>query len=153
MDLVLWRHAEAVESAGGAGDLERALTPKGKRQAAAVAAWLDRQLPRAARVLVSPARRAQQTAEALGRRFATVDMLAPGGSVDDVLGAARWPDARGAVLVVGHQPMLGMTCAFLVTGRPQPWTIRKAGVVWLRARERGSALQVVLQAVIGPDQL
>ena len=53
MDLVLWRHAEAFEPAGSAADLERALTPKGERQAAAVAAWLQQHLPRATRVLLS----------------------------------------------------------------------------------------------------
>jgi len=153
MDLVLWRHAEAFEPAGSAADLERALTPKGERQAAAVAAWLQQHLPRATRVLASPARRAQQTAAAFGQRFATVPALAPGGSVEALLAAARWPDARGAVLVVGHQPTLGMAAAFLMTGQPQPWTIRKAGVVWLRGRERDGALQVVLHAAIGPDQL
>ena len=44
MDLILWRHAEAFELHDGGDDLDRALTPKGERQAARVADWLSRQL-------------------------------------------------------------------------------------------------------------
>ena len=65
MDLILWRHAEALEMREVRDDLDRALTPKGERQAQRVAAWLNRQLPASAKVLASPARRAQQTAAAL----------------------------------------------------------------------------------------
>jgi phosphohistidine phosphatase len=154
MDLILWRHAEAFELQEHSeigNDLERALTPRGERQAHRVAAWLGRQLPHGARVLASPARRAQQTAAALERKFKTVEALAPGQGVDALLAAARWPQAREAVLVVGHQPVLGMTAARLLCGEDQPWSVRKAGVWWLRAREREGALQVVLHAVMSPE--
>ena len=63
MDLILWRHAEAED---GVPDGARALTKKGLKQAAAIAAWLKPRLPDATRILVSPATRAQQTAAALG---------------------------------------------------------------------------------------
>lgn len=66
MDLILWRHAEAEELGEGMDDLTRALTPRGEKQAAKVAAWLDRQLPEGLRVIASPARRTEQTAAALG---------------------------------------------------------------------------------------
>ncbi|MEQ1658387.1 MAG: histidine phosphatase family protein, partial [Hylemonella sp.] len=65
MDLLLWRHAEAHEAQPGGDDLVRALTPRGEKQAARMAGWLDRQLPEGARILVSPARRTEQTALAL----------------------------------------------------------------------------------------
>ena len=143
MDLILWRHAEAQEIVEAPDDLERALTPKGERQAQRVAAWLNRQLPATARVLASPARRAQQTAAA----------LAPAADVDALLRAARWPDAREPVLVVGHQPTLGLTAAYLLSGQAQAWAVRKGGVWWLRGREREGRLQVVLHAVVGPELL
>ena len=38
MDLILWRHAEAFDLAEGQTDLERALTPRGEKQAARMAA-------------------------------------------------------------------------------------------------------------------
>jgi phosphohistidine phosphatase len=150
-DLILWRHAEAAEAADPADDLARALTPKGERQAQRVAAWLNRQLPAGTRVLASPARRTQQTAQALERRFKTVAALAPDRGVDPLLAATRWPDAREPVLAVGHQPTLGMAAAYLLTGTPAPWALRKGGLIWLRARDRDGALQVVLHAALGPE--
>ncbi|MCW5612272.1 MAG: phosphohistidine phosphatase SixA [Rubrivivax sp.] len=153
MDLILWRHAEAFEMREVQDDLDRALTPKGERQAQRVAAWLNRQLPASTRVLVSPARRAQQTAGALDRKFKTVPALAPAGDVDGLLRAVRWPEAREPVLVVGHQPTLGLAAAYLLSGQPQAWSVRKAGVWWLRAREREGTLQVVLHAVVAPELL
>jgi phosphohistidine phosphatase len=153
MDLILWRHAEAFEMREVQDDLERALTPKGERQAQRMAGWLQRQLPSTARVLVSPARRAQQTAAALERKFKTVAALAPDGSVDGLLQASRWPESRETVLVVGHQPTLGLAAAYLVSGQVQAWSVRKGGLWWLRARQRESELQVVLHAVFGPDLL
>jgi phosphohistidine phosphatase len=153
MDLILWRHAEAFEMREIEDDMARALTPKGERQASRMATWLNRQLPATARVLVSPARRAQQTAEALERKFKTLPALAPDGSVEALLHAARWPDAREPVLVVGHQPALGLAAAYLLSGQAQAWSLRKAGVWWLRARERDGELRVALHAVTSPDLL
>ena len=153
MDLILWRHAEAFEMREVQDDLDRALTSKGERQAQRMAAWLNRQLPASARVLASPARRCQQTAAALERKFKTVAELAPDAGVEALLHAARWPDAREPVLVIGHQPTLGLAAAYLLSGQPQAWPVRKAGVWWLRGRERDGQLQVVLQAVMSPDLL
>jgi len=153
MDLILWRHAEAFEMREVQDDLERALTPKGERQAQRMAEWLNRQLPSGARVLVSPARRCQQTAAALERKFKTVPALAPDATVDALLQVARWPDAREPVLVIGHQPTLGLAVAYLLSGQAQVWTMRKAAVWWLRARERDGQLQVVLQAALSPELL
>jgi phosphohistidine phosphatase len=153
MDLILWRHAEAFELRELTDDLDRALTPKGERQAQRMADWLNRQLPAGTRVIASPARRAQQTAAALDRRVKTVAALAPDGTVDGLLAAARWPDAREPVLVIGHQPTLGMAASYLVSGQTQPWTLRKGAFLWLRAREREGLTQVVLHASLGVDLL
>jgi phosphohistidine phosphatase len=151
MDLILWRHAEAFEMREVQDDLDRALTPKGERQAQRMADWLNRQLPAGAKVLASPARRAQQTAAALDRKFKTSPSLAPDATVDALLQAVRWPDAREAVLVVGHQPTLGLVAAYLLSGQPQAWPVRKGAAWWLRARERADGLQIVLHALMAPD--
>jgi broad specificity phosphatase PhoE len=90
MDLILWRHAEAEP---GEPDLGRRLTAKGIQQAERMAEWLDRNLPATTRILSSPADRAQQTAQALKRKFKVVDDHVPGASVPAVLAAAGWPAA------------------------------------------------------------
>jgi phosphohistidine phosphatase len=151
MDLILWRHAEALEMREVEDDLDRALTSKGERQAQRMAGWLNRQLPASARILASPARRAQQTVAALDRKFKTLPGLAPDATVDSLLHAVRWPDAGEPVLVVGHQPTLGLAAAYLLTGQALPWTVRKGAVWWLRARERDGELQVVLHAMVAPE--
>jgi phosphohistidine phosphatase len=153
MDLILWRHAEAHVQREGQDDLERALTAKGERQAQRMADWLNQRIAHSTRILVSPALRCQQTAKALGRGFKTVDSIAPDVPPENVLKAARWPDSAEPVLIVGHQPTLGLAAALLVTGQQQPWVIKKGGVWWLRHRDRDGEPQVVLQAVQSPDCL
>ena len=153
MDLILWRHAEAEPHGTAADDLARRLTTKGERQAERMAAWLNRRLPQTTRIVVSPAKRAQQTAKALDRGFKTIASIAPGASVDDVLAAARWPDAAEPVLVVGHQPTLGGVAARLVAGLDAEWPMKKAAVWWLRLRERSDEEGMLVQAVQSPDFL
>ena len=92
MNLILWRHAEAIEQEPGGNDLDRVLTPKGEKQAKRMSQWLDRQLPDGARILASPARRTEQTAMALGRKFKIRPELGPGCSVEQLLQVAQWPD-------------------------------------------------------------
>lgn len=154
MELILWRHAEAD---AGEPDLGRKLTAKGEKQARRVAEWLHAQLPDSARVLVSPAARAQQTAQALAdlsqRRLKTVVELSPGASADAVLSAAGWPDGNSTVVIVGHQPTLGRVASRLLAGRELGWSMRKGAVWWFSARERAGDEQVVLRAVVSPDLL
>ena len=69
MDLIIWRHAEAEDERDGLDDLQRALTPRGEKQAARMAQWLDLYLPDNARILCSPALRCEQTVLALGRKY------------------------------------------------------------------------------------
>ena len=153
MDLILWRHAEAVLEEDAEEDLERALTARGERQAERMAEWLNRRIAHSTRVLASPARRCQQTASALGRKFKTAAALAPGASAEDIVAAARWPEAAEAVLVVGHQPTLGMAAALILTGTAAPWPVKKGAVWWLRQRSRDGGDQVLLQAMQSPDCL
>jgi phosphohistidine phosphatase len=153
MDLILWRHAEAVEVEADLDDLARPLTARGERQAARMATWLNQHLPATTRVLASPARRSQQTVAALERKFRTVPALAPDSTVPALLDAVRWPDAKEPVLVIGHQPTLGLAAAWLLAGVAQPWSVKKGAVWWLRQRERDGDGQVVLVTVRGPENV
>ena len=153
MDLILWRHAEAFEMREVDDDLDRALTPKGERQAQRMADWLGQRLAHSTRIFASPALRCQQTAKALGKKFKTLGELAPDGNGEALLKAARWPDATEPVLIVGHQPTLGFVASYLLSGQPQTWTIKKGAVWWIRSRSREETEQVILQAVQSPDCL
>jgi len=150
MDLILWRHAEAEE---GGPDLERRLTSRGHKHAARVAKWLLQRLPSKCTVVASPARRARQTADALGMAYKVSEQLAPGASVADVLDAAGWPGRKRAVLLIGHQPTLGQVAGYLISGARTEWAIKKGGLWWLSNRVRNDESQVVVRAVVAPDLL
>lgn len=141
-DLILWRHAEAEDGNEG-GDLARALTATGQRQAERMARWLNAHLPPSARIVVSPALRCQQTAAALGRGFETVAEIGPSSNAQRLVAAIGWPAAAAPVLVVGHQPTLGQTVALLLTGKTQGWSVEKAAVWWLRSDAGGIFLRTL----------
>jgi phosphohistidine phosphatase len=122
MDLILWRHADAEN---GAPDLARALTAKGRSQAARVAQWLHQHLPPGFEVIASPAVRAQQTAETLGGAFKTSPLLAPGAPV----------------------------ASFLLSGDEHDWHIDKGALWWLAGEKRAFVRAVVSPGVISPDLL
>ncbi|WP_293660879.1 histidine phosphatase family protein [Rhodoferax sp. OV413] len=151
MDLILWRHAEAIDLELVGDDMLRSLTAKGEKQAARMAAWLDRQLPEGAKVWVSPATRAEQTAMALERKYKTHAALAPLCGVEDLLQLAQWPHAKGCVLVVGHQPTLGCTISKLLGLAEAECAMKKGALWWLRYRERDGVGQTVVVTVQSPE--
>jgi len=148
MDIILWRHAEAED---GSNDLARQLTEKGRKQAAQMAEFLHRHLPVDTRILVSPAVRTQQTASALSKDFITTPSIAPDASPHAVLQAARWPNAGGTVLIIGHQPTLGSVAAQLLGCGQESLRIKKSGLWWFSRRE--GSMATTLRLVITPDYL
>jgi phosphohistidine phosphatase len=150
VDLILWRHAEAAD---GIPDHARELTSKGMKQAEKMAVFLHRHLPPEVRILVSPTTRTQQTVATLTKHFTLAPTIAPGASALDVLQAARWPDAGGTVLVVGHQPTLGEAAAQLLSCNHESLSIKKGALWWFNHREREGSTQITLRLVITPELL
>ena len=95
----------------------------------------------------SPALRTQQTAAALGTRIETRAEVGLAATPDSILHAAQWPQARHAVVVVGHQPTLGMTAARLLCGVDSEWSVRKGSIWWFTHEER----HTILRAVLAPE--
>ncbi len=161
MDLILWRHADAVPLKNESEpDSQRRLTGKGRKQAAHVAEWLERHLPDSTKVLVSPALRARETAESLDRKIQIVPELIPGATAAHILIAAGWPDNRHPVLIVGHQPALGQVAALLLFGEERNMSIRKAAAWWITNRAREDEEMPLtrhtrhsLRAAVSPDYL
>jgi len=150
MDLLLWRHAEAED---GEDDMKRRLTQRGEKQARVMAKWIRAHQPRDMRIIVSPAVRTQQTAEALKLPFETHRKIGPEACVSELVAASGWPAASGAVLVVGHQPTLGRMASLLLAGSETEWTIKKGALWWLSNRVRLGETQTVLRAVIPAELL
>jgi phosphohistidine phosphatase len=150
VDLLLWRHAEAED---GDDDLRRRLTERGEKQARTMAAWILAHRPKDLRIIVSPAVRTQQTAEALNLPFETHRKIGPDTCVSELIAASGWPTASGSVLIVGHQPSLGRLASLLLAGHEAEWSIKKGALWWLSNRVRRSEAQTVLRAMIPVELL
>ncbi len=153
MDLILWRHAEAEDAEGHIPDLERRLTKRGEKQARRVAHWLLARLPQGTRVLVSPAQRTRQTADALDTAYEIEPRIAPGAAATEILAAAGWPRHQGTVLLVGHQPSLGELASLLLLGEETGLSVRKGALWWFEHRARGGQAGAVLRSVVDPDRV
>jgi phosphohistidine phosphatase len=89
-----------------------------------------------------------QTIEALGVRFETDKRVAPDVGPTSILDAAGWPEAGGAVIVVGHQPTLGEVAAELLEAGGGI-AIPKGAIWWFATK--GPHAEVKLVAVMRPD--
>ena len=143
----------AEEIRPGIDDLDRELTPVGQLQARRMAKWLNQRIPKEIRLLSSPALRARQTAAALGQHAEVIATIPPGTTPDILMQSVGWPTAKGTVILVGHQPELGMLASRLLADHALPWALRKGCVWWFRGRERQGIFQVLLKAVVDVDLL
>jgi len=154
MNLILWRHADAGDGLDDPErDLERSLSERGKKQAARISRWLEARLPETFAVVASPAERALQTARTLSGKCRPDARLLPSATLEDALLAVRIDETQlrraGHLVVVGHQPVLGMMLAHLVGGSTAIWSIKKGAIWWLQRKEGEPLWQV--KAAIGPD--
>ncbi len=129
--LLLVRHAKADD---GRVDIERSLTAKGARRAAAIGTWLEDANLVPDRVVVSPARRAAETWELAASVLTSapvppiVDPRIYDNTVEALLAVIReTPEHVHTVAVVGHNPSIGELAAVLDDGRGSPAARRDAG--------------------------
>jgi len=160
MELLVIRHATAVERVEGASDADdaaRPLTDRGRRRFREVVRGLRRLDLDIDRVLHSPWLRAVQTADLLAPLVADLDaarrasphLAAPPR-------AELFTDLAGAdcVAVVGHQPWLAELVALLTTGSTQhadALPFRKGAVAWLDGTATPGGMQ--LRAFLPPRVL
>jgi phosphohistidine phosphatase len=118
--LIIIRHAKAGEAPL---DIDRPLTVRGLRDAAAIGDWLRERTGTPDRAVVSTARRAQQTwqqaaAKLSGPPEAVLDDRIYENTMNLLLGIVReTPDAIGTLVLVGHNPALGALASELDDGR------------------------------------
>ena len=120
--LIVMRHAKAGDLPGGP-DAERALTPRGRRDAAAAGAWLRALGMIPDLVLCSTARRARQTWRQIAAGLETAVTMredprlyhAGAGDLLDIIRAA--PAEVTTLMYVGHNPA-AQDLATELLGRP-----------------------------------
>jgi phosphohistidine phosphatase len=127
MNLYLMRHgiAVAANDPGIDSDSARPLTQKGTKRMRRAAQGLRRLGVSFDTVLTSPFVRARQTAEIVAEslgfedRLEEISELTPESSVDHLIsGLIRFQD-REHVLLVGHNPLLGVAASFLIAGKKE----------------------------------
>ena len=151
MRLCLIRHALAGERATfaktGRPDDERPITPAGRRNTRRSLAGLRRLLPRIDILATSPFVRAEQTAEIVATAYPraereTVAALAPGGKRKALLEWLREREIDETLAWVGHEPDLGETAGWLLSGR-------KTGFFEM---EKGGVALVEFERKVGPGR-
>lgn len=139
MHVVLLRHGEAVP---GEPDDDRKLTGKGRddaRRAGLFLGMMGLELPLLHSPLARTARTAEIAAGVLGTTSVATDGLLP--SDDPSTWARKLARKRDGVILVGHQPHLGLLAATLMhaeaPGHPS-LTIKKAGAACLQRDDSGA---------------
>lgn len=120
--LDLLRHGHALPADDG-GDALRRLSPRGRADLERLAERLKAMGYRPDRVLTSPLSRARESALVTLRAAApdlapeVMDALRPEGHPAEVVAAlAAHGSTTGHVLLVGHQPLMGLLAALLTGG-------------------------------------
>jgi phosphohistidine phosphatase len=144
MDLWLLRHAAAEDRAASGRDQDRELTPEGAKRAKAVARGLAVLEPGIDLVITSPYRRARQTAEAvvealgLEKSFRESAALEPDRDPEEILAEVEAQEKRDGILLVGHQPHLGILLGRLLAGgRGLEIPLKKASIARVNLAGRG----------------
>lgn len=140
MHLYLFRHGPAGrrDPSSWPEDGKRPLTARGEERTRRAARGLARLEPRPSLILTSPLVRAHQTARLLREAFETnvpvevSEALGPGASPRAALDLLRKHGTDETLVLVGHEPHLGLLAGFLAfeaTGIALP--LKKAGVLLL----------------------
>jgi phosphohistidine phosphatase len=132
MKLVLVRHAEA-ESPGWV-DSDRALTLRGHKQAQETSAWLASKVAQPSVLLVSPYRRARETAATIQQALPhaalhVVDHITPEDSVRQAIADLELAPRGDVVIVVSHMPLVAGLAGWLEHGvvtAGQPFSLAEA---------------------------
>ncbi len=136
MNLYVVRHGIAYDrdDTRWPGDRDRPLTPVGEEKFRRAARGLATIAPAVDVVLASPLARAWRTAEILADEAGWPEPmvsaeLEPDRSAPDVVGALKSFRDRESVAIVGHEPLLGETIAYLLVGSDdKPVALKKGGV-------------------------
>lgn len=122
--LHLLRHAKSSWGDAGLDDHERALAPRGRRAAAAMARWMDEHDVRPQLVLCSTARRTRETLERVLPALGAPEILYEDGLYHADARALlerllALPDGIEEALLVGHNPGLQELSALLAAPGPE----------------------------------
>lgn len=133
----------------GDQDPEKPLSPEGRSEVEKVAGLARENNVRVSRIEHSPKKRAEQTAEIIGRK------LQPGDGVhqkkgikamDDIVPIADELDPESDIMLVGHLPFMEKLASYLITGEQNKRVVKfhNGGIVCLDRDKQGWYLEWTL---------
>lgn len=153
-ELIVWRHAHALDAVLGQDDMERELSDKGRQQAKKMSHWLEQKLAPDCQIFVSPSVRTLATIAPLQRPYTVSSELAPDSSVERILKLIDWPNYSGQIMIIGHQPSLGDLVSQLMFNSVSKYAIRKACLNWIAQKsDAQDQMKTYIKAVMSPELL
>jgi phosphohistidine phosphatase len=156
MELYLFRHGIAEDSSPGHSDSSRALTDAGRERTAAVAKMARDAGVAPSLIATSPYLRAVQTAEVAAKAFSySGDLLRLPSLVPHGTPEAVWSDIRdlrdeAAVLLAGHEPLMGHLAAYLLNAPSLQVDMKKSAMLRIDFVTLGASPRGVLRWMIIP---
>jgi phosphohistidine phosphatase len=138
MILYVLRHAEAVERSETLQDQWRYLTEKGRASAKQMSAKIAGFGPKTRLTITSPLTRAVQTAEIAAEKACRKNvvvastLLLPDADIHELVAYLKGSAVAKRIMVVGHEPQLGMLVASLLGRTDEVVSLNKGACVALK---------------------
>jgi len=159
VELYILRHGEAGQRSSQASDRVRPLTSAGKAEILEIAKALKIIGLKFDLVVTSPLKRAYETAMIvseifkIGDKVQTWNELAPEGKRIEVYSKISQLREDSAVLIVGHQPLLGEIVNDIIhKGKSSPCNLllKKGGLVRIRLQSKSNIPKGELRWILSP---
>ncbi len=161
LNLYLLRHGEAGNrTAIPVKDAERSLTVAGRKELEEIAASMLSQGMRFDRILASPLKRAYETGAIVSKTFKTMNVLEqwnelrPEASRPDLYRRLSKLKQNSEILLVGHEPYLGMVIGEMISGNGNSHiTLKKGGLAKIRVTSFVPKASGELRWLLTPKQI
>ena len=156
MEIYILRHGIADARRAGRADSERKLTDEGKEKLRLVLARARKAGVAPSLILTSPLVRAVETAEVAAQvlgytgEIEKTEALVPSSSCRLVWRVLRGRTEEHAVLLSGHEPLLGETASYLVGSSRVCFDLKKAALLRIDVEDFGTEPRGVLQWLLTP---
>ena len=158
------RHGIAEDRAASGRDADRRLTEEGIDETRRAAIGMRTIGVAPDLILTSPLPRADETARIIASVLAgksdeiaidVTDTLSPGVHIEQLLLECRKPPKPAKVMVVGHQPDLGMLASWLISGSAEAAFLpfRKASLACVETSGSTGRIRGVLRYFLSPAHL
>lgn len=156
MRILFIRHAEAIDALDFQGsDLDRPLTPAGRKRFEKVALRVAKAYPKPDRILCSCAVRARDTAQVLADAFGISKIesredLNPGAAPDEIRAALKEQPDLEWVAIVGHEPDFSRTISSITAMGKLRMKFKKGAMAEVEWSGRGAG---TLRALWDPARI